>query len=128
MLAQVIPAWEFDMYIAGRTPKSELTYYNLSALCEKYLGSKCIINIIDLLKKPQIAVEKQIMAIPTIIRIKPEPQRILIGDLTNTEVVISKFDLKNYQLNLQGTMVSCKENQILSNVNRIRLVNYKLVF
>ncbi len=112
-MAQAVPVWEFDLYIAGRTPKSELTYNNLQAICEQYLGMKCIINVIDLLKNPQLALEKQIMAIPTTIRKTPTPERVLIGDLTNTDRVVSKLDLKGYALKPRGTMVSFKESSLL---------------
>ena len=109
-MLQTLTDWEFDIYIAGHTPKSELTYNNLLSICQQYLGGKCVINVIDLSKNPRIAVEKQIMAIPTVIRTKPEPQRILIGDLTNIERVIAKLDIKSYQLQRQGTMVSFSGN------------------
>jgi circadian clock protein KaiB len=102
-LAKTVLVWEFDMYIAGLTPKSELTYNNLLEICQHYLGNKCIINVIDLLKNPRKAAEKQIMAIPTTIRKKPAPERILIGDLSNTERVILKLDLKDYQLQSRNT-------------------------
>jgi len=108
-LAKNVLVWEFDMYIAGFTPKSELTYNNLLEICQHYLGNTCIINVIDLLKNPKVAAEKQIMAIPTTIKTKPVPERILIGDLSNTERVISKLKLKDYQLKNRGTMVSLKK-------------------
>jgi circadian clock protein KaiB len=97
ILAKNDLVWEFDIYIAGLTPKSELTYNNLLEICQQYLGNTCIINVIDLLKNPKIAAEKQIMAIPTTIRKKPAPERILIGDLSNTERVISILNLKDFQ-------------------------------
>jgi circadian clock protein KaiB len=113
LVTQTVPVWEFDLYIAGQSPKSELTYNNLQAICLQYLGYKCVINVIDLTKNPQIAVEKQIMATPTTIRKKPAPERTLIGDLTNTERVITKLDLKGYSLKPRGTLVSFKESQLM---------------
>jgi circadian clock protein KaiB len=86
--------------------ESELTYNNLLDLCQQYLGNTCIINVIDLLKNPKIAAEKQIMAIPTIVRKKLAPERILIGDLSNTERVILKLRLKDYKLKNPGTFVA----------------------
>ena len=122
VLTQVVVKWEFDMYIAGNTPKSVITYNNLMGLCQQYLGSKCVINIIDLTKNPEIAAEKQITAIPTIIRKKPEPERILIGNLSNIERVIAKLDLKSHQSQVQGTMVSYKGRPFFANS---KLLSYK---
>jgi circadian clock protein KaiB len=123
-LAQT-PIWEFEMYIAEQTPKSELTYNNLREICDQYLDNKCVINVIDLLKNPKIALEKQILATPTTVRKKPAPERILIGTLSNTDQVIIKFDLKGYRLKSRGTMVSFKENLFSPSDKRARMLNCK---
>jgi circadian clock protein KaiB len=87
--------WELDLYIAGQTPKSTLTYNKLLEICEEYLAKKCIITIFDLRQNPKLALDNQITAIPTIIRRRPLPKKILIGDLTNTARVLSKLELKH---------------------------------
>ena len=45
------------------------------------------IEVIDLLKNPQLAKGDQILALPTLVRKLPEPVRKIIGDLSNTERV-----------------------------------------
>ncbi len=87
-------AWILNLYVAGKTPKANLTYSNLKQICDKYLQSKCSIRVVDLLENPKIAKEEHIMAIPTIVREYPLPEIRLIGDLSNTERVLSKLDLK----------------------------------
>ncbi len=127
-MAKTSPIWEFDLYIAGQTPKSELTYNNLSQICDQYLGENCVINVIDLLKNPKIAIEKQIISTPTIIKKKPDPQRILIGDLTNPERVIAKLNLKGHQAEFRGTMVSFEQNPFSLKFAAGNLLNRKIVF
>ncbi len=56
--------------------------------CEKHLIGKYSIEVIDLLKSPQLAKDDQILAIPTLIRRFPEPLRQIIGDLSNEEKVL----------------------------------------
>jgi circadian clock protein KaiB len=80
--------WDLRLYIAGQTPKSVTALSNLRRLCEEHLPAKYRIEVIDLLKDPQLARGDQIVAIPTLVRRLPEPIRKIIGDLSNTERVL----------------------------------------
>ena len=51
------------------------------------------LEVIDLLKQPQLAAGVQIFAIPTLVRKVPVPIRKIIGDLSNTERVLMGLDL-----------------------------------
>jgi circadian clock protein KaiB len=52
------------------------------------------IEVIDLLKNPQLSREHQILAIPTLVRKLPVPVRKIIGDLSDTEKVLVGLDIK----------------------------------
>ncbi len=86
--------WELRLYVAGATPKSLLAFANLKKLCEKHLADKYTIEVIDLLKNPQLARGDQIFAIPTLVRKLPPPLKKIIGDLSNTERVLVGLDLR----------------------------------
>ena len=58
--------WELRLYIAGQTPNSIAAITNLQKICEDQLAGKYRIEVIDLLKKPQLAKGDQIVAIPTL--------------------------------------------------------------
>jgi circadian clock protein KaiB len=49
--------------------------------------------VVDLVKKPQLARDDQILAIPTLVRRLPQPVRKIIGDLSHTERVLVGLDL-----------------------------------
>lgn len=80
--------WELKLYVAGKTEKSVLAVKNLRKYCEQYLKGKYKLEVIDLLKKPQLAEGDQIFAIPTLVKKVPEPLRKIIGDLSNEEKVL----------------------------------------
>ena len=80
--------WELKLYIAGKTAKSETALRNLKKYCNEYLAGKYKIEVIDLLKKPQLAEGDQIFAVPTLVRKVPVPIRKIIGDLSNEEKVL----------------------------------------
>lgn len=86
--------WQLRLYVAGQTPKSVKAFGNLKRMCEEHLAGKYSIEIIDLLKNPQLARGDQIVAIPTLVRKLPEPIRKIIGDLSNTERVLVGLDIR----------------------------------
>ena len=77
--------WELRLYIAGNTTKSATALANLKRYCEEHLKGEYRIEVIDLLVQPQLAEGDQILAIPTLVRMVPEPIRKIIGDLLNEE-------------------------------------------
>jgi circadian clock protein KaiB len=82
------PTWDLKLYVAGKTPKSVTALKNLEKYCEEYLQGKYRIEVIDLLKTPQLAEGDQIFAVPTLVRKVPVPIRKIIGDLSNEEKVL----------------------------------------
>src|SRR5659263_238532 len=76
--------WELRLYVAGQTPKSMTAFANLKKLCEEHLEGKYRIEVVDLMKNPQLAKGDQIIAIPTLVRNLPMPLKKIIGDLSPT--------------------------------------------
>ena len=87
-------AYHLRLYVAGQTPKSIAAFANLKKICEEYLAGQYEIEIIDLLKHPQMASGDQILAIPTLVRKLPTPIKKIIGDLSNTERVLVGLDMR----------------------------------
>lgn len=86
--------WDLRLYIAGQTPRSLAAFANLKQLCESHLAGKYHIEVIDLVKTPQLARGDQIIAIPTLVRRLPRPLSKIIGDLSNTERVLVGLQLR----------------------------------
>ena len=87
-------AWELRLYVAGPTPKSVAALQNLEKICEEHLAGRYQIEVIDLVKNPQLAQGDQILAVPTLVRKLPVPIRKIIGTLSNTERVLVGLDLR----------------------------------
>ena len=86
--------WQLRLYVAGQTPKSIEAFANLKKICEDNLKGKYSIEVIDLLKNPQLAKGDQIVAIPTLVRRLPQPLKKIIGDLSNTMRVLVGLDVR----------------------------------
>ncbi len=80
--------WALRLYVAGKTQKAATAFNNLKIICEEKLKDNYQIEVIDLVKNPQIARSEQIIAVPTLVRKLPLPQKSIIGDLSNTEVIL----------------------------------------
>ena len=82
------------LYVAGQTPKSIAAITNIKIICEENLKGRYTLDVIDLYQQPQLAEGDQIIAVPTLIKKLPLPQRRLIGDMSNTERVLVGLDLR----------------------------------
>ena len=82
------------LYVAGQTPKSMAALSNLKKICAQHLDGKYDLEVIDLIKNPQLAQGDQILAIPTLVRNLPVPIRKIIGDLSNVDRVLVGLDIR----------------------------------
>ena len=87
------------LYITGQTQRSRNAIRNLRTICEKELGGKYEMEIIDVLERPQLAEDEKILATPTLIKNLPPPLRRIIGDLSDTEKVLLGLDMEPYPQN-----------------------------
>ncbi len=92
--ARTAKAWELRLYVAGQTPRAVKALDNLKKICEEHLAGDYSIEVIDLLKNPQLARGDQILAVPTLVRKLPEPIKKIIGDLSDKERVLVGLDLR----------------------------------
>jgi circadian clock protein KaiB len=86
--------WELRLYVAGQTPRSLAAFANLKKICEEHLAGRYNIEVVDLVKHPQLAAGDQILAIPTLVRKLPQPLRKIVGDLRDTERTLVGLQLR----------------------------------
>ncbi|MBP2689964.1 MAG: KaiB protein [Deltaproteobacteria bacterium] len=59
--------FELRLYVAGQTSRSLAAFANLKKICEEHLAGRYRIEVVDLVKNPQLAQGDQILAI------RPDP-------------------------------------------------------
>jgi circadian clock protein KaiB len=89
-----VKEWNLRLYVTDWTPRCVVAYKNLNAICEEHLKDKCNIEVIDLLEHPEVAKQAQIVAVPTMVKTTPLPQRAMVGDLSQTEKVLKNLGLR----------------------------------
>jgi circadian clock protein KaiB len=87
--------WILRLYTAGETARSAAALQNLEAICEEHLAGRYRIEVVDLVKHPQLARGDQIVAVPTLVRRLPPPMKRIIGDLSNADSVLVGLDLRS---------------------------------
>jgi circadian clock protein KaiB len=96
-LAAGTPAGEryvLRLYVTGMTPRSTEAFAAIKALCEDRLQGRYDLEVIDIYQHPQLAIDEQIIAVPTLVKKLPAPLRRLVGDLSNVERVLLGLDLR----------------------------------
>ena len=81
------------LFVTGTTPRSARAISNLRRICDERLHGTYSLEVIDIYQSPQAAKEHQIVAVPTLIKVLPQPLRRIIGDLANLERVLAGLDL-----------------------------------
>jgi len=82
------------LYVTGKTPRSEQSIADLHRICEEEFDGQYRLDVIDVLKRPQLAENEKILATPTLIKKLPPPLRRIIGDLSDKDKVLLGLDLK----------------------------------
>jgi circadian clock protein KaiB len=77
-----------QLYISGMSPKSMEAIENIRRLCDEHLKDAFELEIIDIYKNPEAAIEQHIVFSPSLVKKFPQPKKILIGTLADSEKVI----------------------------------------
>ena len=83
----------FRLYVTGASPNSTKAITNLKEICEKHLKDRYTLEIIDVYQQGLIAKNEQLVALPMLIKLQPQPERRMIGDLSDTSKVLTLLDL-----------------------------------
>lgn len=85
---------KFILFVSGMSVKSVRAIENLQKICDTYLAGNFELQIIDISRHKEEAVNYQIVGIPTLIKTGPNPPRIILGDLSDTQKVLRILDIE----------------------------------
>lgn len=71
------------LYVTGLTPRSTRAITCVREVCEQHLAGRYELEIIDVYQQPARITRDQIVAIPTLVKCNPTPQRLLVGDMSD---------------------------------------------
>ena len=81
------------LFVAGMTSRSQRTIANLRAICAAHIGDRLDLEIVDIYQNPKQAEVDQVVAAPTLLKLRPLPVRRIIGDLSDKARVLRGLGL-----------------------------------
>ncbi len=77
------PIYRMTLYVAGEGPNSRAAQENLAALCARELRDRCELEVVDVLEDVFTAAARSILVTPTLMVEEPEPEVVIVGNLSN---------------------------------------------
>lgn len=84
---------KFVLYTMGNTPSSRKAVENMRRVCDHIQDYE--LEMVDIQKAPERIKQDQIVAVPTLIKLRPEPQRRVVGDLSDGSKVRAALVLED---------------------------------
>ena len=84
----------FQLFVAGEERHSDEAKHNLIQICESHIKGRYEIQVVDVFKSFDLALENSIFLTPALIRISPRPQITIYGTLSDTEKVLKAVGIE----------------------------------
>jgi len=84
----------FRLYVADETSNSAQALANLQAICNRYLPGRHKIEVVDVFKHPDRALEDRIFMTPTLVKLAPDHVERIVGTLSQTSLVLQVLGLE----------------------------------
>jgi circadian clock protein KaiB len=81
------------LYVVGDSPNSVAALRHLRALLAAYPSRKVDLEILDLMKHPELGTRDGVLVTPLMIKLAPPPERRIFGTLKNTDALVSVLGL-----------------------------------
>lgn len=78
----------FRLYIAGNATRSRHAVQSLMRLAERHLPGTVRVEIIDVYQETERAKADHVIAVPTLIRLRPQPTRRVLGDFSDERSIL----------------------------------------
>ena len=83
-----------QLYIIGDKALSKKAITDVKKIVSEDLKDNCRLEIVDLLLNPEEGEKHNIIATPTLIKVRPKPEKRIVGDLSNKERLLISLDLE----------------------------------
>jgi circadian clock protein KaiB len=87
--------YSLRLYITGTSERSNRAVAAIRSLCEELLPGKYDLEVVDIYQQPVKAMDAQIIAAPTLVKMLPKPLKRFIGNLSDRKKVVSGLDLRD---------------------------------
>jgi circadian clock protein KaiB len=85
--------YQLRLYVTGTSLRSSQAIANIRSLCDEYLAGRYSLEVVDIYQQPMEAVDRQIIAAPTLVKELPMPLKRMVGDLSDRDKVLIGLNL-----------------------------------
>jgi circadian clock protein KaiB len=84
---------DLTLFVSGSSALSARAARRLREICDRHCPSGYDLKVVDIYEEPAMVVSRGVLAVPTLIKEQPLPQRVLIGDFTDESRVLAALGL-----------------------------------
>lgn len=88
------PRFKFRLYVAGDALNSVKALANLNTLCRTCLPDRYEIEVVDVFREPERALNDGIFMTPTLVTLAPSPAKRIVGTLSQIPTVLQALGLE----------------------------------
>ena len=81
---------QLTLFVTGATHRSMRAVANVRSFCDQELAGDYSLEIVDLYQHPDRARASNVVVSPTLVRHGPKPVRLLIGDLSDRQQLLTR--------------------------------------
>jgi circadian clock protein KaiB len=85
--------YELTLFVSGASSSSARAITNARKLCETHLPGRYDLTIVDVNQDPELARGRRVLATPTLLKGRPGPERMVVGDLSDSDRVLLALDV-----------------------------------
>lgn len=78
-------SYDLTLFVTGATLRSGRAIANVHDFCERELPGVYTLEVVDLYRQPERARADQVVAVPTLVRNEPKPERRVIGEMSDRQ-------------------------------------------
>jgi circadian clock protein KaiB len=82
------------LFVSGASASSAHAISNVRDICDAHLAGRYHLEIVDLHQEPELAEQHHVLATPTLIKDRPPPPRMVVGDMSDHPSVLVALDLR----------------------------------
>ena len=84
---------DLTLFVSGTSPVSARVVLRLREICDRHCPAGYDLTIVDIYEEPAMVVARGVLAVPTLVKERPLPVRVLIGDFTDEPRVLAALGL-----------------------------------
>jgi circadian clock protein KaiB len=83
----------FTLFVSGASDASARAIESVREICDAKLPGRHELSVVDLHQQPAMAEHHRVLATPTLVRDRPLPSRIVVGDMSDHQRILTALDV-----------------------------------